>query len=351
MIRWNSDSARSGLRVGAGLLVTALALAAAACGGSSHSAVAGAQKTLGAPASGKVIYNLQPVIFPYVTAQNAGINPEAKTLGYKVVYANANGSLTTAVSQIHDAVIAHADGIVINPLSSTALVPAIKQAIKAGVCVVSMTDNFGPRTGVVYPPGAKGYVGWNEFYDGQKAGEWIAKKIGYKGNVAVELGDVAHGASVGRYQGAKSVWKKYPGIHVVSLQAYAFNLDTIRSQVLALTTKYGSSLKGMLIDTNPGSVVAMRAINTTMQRNGVAIASVGGEKQMLDLIKQGYPAGDVPEVPAAEGVEAVKLVDDCVHGNKKPVDFLEQNLPGVSVLKKAGYVIDKSNVDVFKPDW
>lgn len=322
------------------LLIASLALAAAA-----------SAKTTATNASSPVIYNLQPVIFPYVTAQNNGVNPAAKKLGYKVVYANANGSLTTAISQIHDAVIAHADGIVINPLSSTALVPAIKQAISKGICVVAMTDNFGPKTGVVYPPGAKGYVGWNEYFSGQKAGAWIAKKIGYEGNVAVELGDVSHGASAWRYKGAKSVWKKYPKIHVVSLQAYAFNLGTIRSQVLALMTKYGSSLKGMLIDTNPGSVVAMRAINTTTNRNGVAIASVGGSKQMLDMIKQGYPAGDVPEVPAAEGAQAVKLVDQCIKGNKKPVAFLEQKLPGVSVLKKDGYVIDKSNVDVFKPDW
>ncbi len=314
-------------------------------------AFAGCGSGRAATTSTPVIYNLQPVLFPYVTATNQGVDSEAKALGLKVVYANANGSVTTAIAQIHDAIIAHAVGIVINPLSSTALVPAISDAIHAGVCVVSVTDNFGPNTGVVYPAGAKGYVGWNEFYSGSLAGDWLAKHVGYKGDVAVELGDTAHGASAWRYQGALSEWKKYPGIHVVSLQQYNFNLDTIRGQVLALVTKYGPNLKALLIDTNPGSVVAIRAINTTTDRNHVAIASVGGEKQMLELIGQGYPAADVPEVPVQEGVQGVKLVNDCIHGDKNPVAFLEQDLPGVSVLKPYNYVIDKSNVQIFKPDW
>lgn len=306
---------------------------------------------MAATTSVPVIYNLQPVLFPYVAATNHGVDSAAKALGLKVVYANSNGSVTTAIAQIHDAIIAHAGGIVINPLSSTALVPAISDAIKAGICVVSVTDNFGPNTGVVYPPGAKGYVGWNEFYSGGLAGDWLAKHIGYKGDVAVELGDAAHGASAWRYQGALSAWKKHPDIHVVSMQQYNFNLDTIRGQVLALVTKYGPSLKAMLIDTNPGSVVAIRAVNTTTDRDRVAIASVGGEKQMLQLIGQGYPAADIPEVPVQEGIQGVKLVNDCIHGDKKPIAFLEQDLPGVSVLKPYGYVIDKSNLEIFKPDW
>ncbi len=312
---------------------------------------AGSGSAMAAATSTPIIYNLQPVLFPYVTATNQGVDSEAKALGLKVVYANANGSVTTAIAQIHDAIIAHARGIVINPLSSTALVPAVSDAIKAGVCVVSVTDNFGPNTGVVYPPGAKGYVGWNEFYSGSLAGKWLAKQIGYKGDVAVELGDTAHGASAWRYKGALSVWEKYPDIHVVSIQQYNFNLDTIRGQVLALVTKYGPRLKALLIDTNPGSVVAIRAINTTTDRNRIAIASVGGEKQMLQLIGQGYPAADVPEVPVQEGIQGVKLVDDCIRGDKKPIAFLEQNLPGVSVLKPYEYVIDESNLKIFNPDW
>jgi len=302
-------------------------------------------------ASHPIVYDLQPVIFPYVTAQDNGIFSEAKKLGLKIVYANANGSETSAIAQINDGITAHAAGIVINPLSSTALVPAISRAIKAGICVVAVTDNFGPNTGVVYPPGAKGYVGWNEFYSGSLAGAWIAKKIGYSGDVAVEVGDIAHGASAWRYRGALSVWKKYPGIHVVSVEQYNFNLDTIRSQVLDLVTHYGTALKGILIDTNPGSVVAINAINTTIDKNKVAIASVGGEKAMIQLIAQGYPAADIPEVPVQEGIEGVKLVYQCIHGNKKPVDFLEQYLPGVSVLKPYNYTIDSSDLNVFKPDW
>jgi ABC-type sugar transport system substrate-binding protein len=302
-------------------------------------------------ATAPLIYNIGAAPFPYTTATNNGVSAEAKALGIRVITTDANNSVTQGISLINDAVTAHAAGIVINPISSVGLVPAVKKAIAKGVCVVAMTDNFGPTTGKVYPPGAKGYVGWDEYYSGSLAGQWLAKQIGYKGDVAVELGDFAHGASLWRYIGADSVWKKYPEIHVVSEEAYQFNLDTIRSQVLALVSKYGTALKGMLIDTNPGSVTAINAINTTSDRDKIAIASVGGEGAMIKLIKSGYPAGDVPEVPYQEGAQAVKLVNECIHGNRAPVDLLEQYLPGVNVLKPYGYVIDKRDANVFKPDW
>jgi ABC-type sugar transport system substrate-binding protein len=346
------DSRRAACCQGAvlGWRLRTLALVAAVVGGSLGTTVA-ISGVAQAANSAPLIYNIGAVVFPYTSATNEGVNAEAKQLGLRVVTANADGSVTTGVSLIKEAITSHAAGIVINPISSTGLVPAAKDAIAKGLCVVAMTDNFGPTTGVVYPPGAKGYVGWNEYYSGSLAGQWLARQIGYKGDVAVELGDFAHGASLWRFIGADRVWKKYPGIHVVSEEAYSFDLDTIRSQVLALVTKYGSALKGMLIDTNPGSVVAINAINTTPDRNKVAIVSVGGEGAMIKLIREGYPAGDVPEVPVQEGSEAVKLASDCIHGNRRPVDALEQFLPGVSVLKADNYVIDKSDVSVFKPDW
>lgn len=331
---------RKSVAVVSGLMVAAT-LALTGCGSSTGA------KTAAKP----VIYNLEPYIFPYVTANDKGINLEAKKLGLKVAYANAQGSDTAEISQIHDAITAHAAGIVIQAVDSVGMVSAVKQAIKAGIPVVAMTVNLGTKTGAVYP-GTKGYVGWNEHYSGALAADALAKLIGGKGDVAILIGALTNGASRAREQGARAEWAKHwPHVHVVAFQQYQFNLNTARSDVLDLISRYGPQLKGIFIDTNPGSVAAIRAINTTALKDKVAITSVGGERAFNNYISQGYPAADIPEAPVSEGEEAVKLLYQAMHGNHKPVDFLEQNLPAVKPLAPYHYTITKADVKLFHSQW
>jgi ABC-type sugar transport system substrate-binding protein len=347
---------RSRKGMGRALAATTLvaAIGAAGCGSSDGGSKgsAGSASTTGTKSSGgALIYNLQNVIFPYISAMNSGVNKEAKTRGLKVVYANANGSATAAISQIRDAVAAGAKGIVIEPVDSVAIVPAIESAIKAGVCVVSAATPIGPKTGAVYP-GAKGYVGWDEHESGALVADAIAKSFGGKGDVAIIVGTLTNGTSKDRAEGMKQEWaKKWPGVHVVALEQDGFDVAKARSQTLALITRYGASLKGLFVETNPGAISAVQAINTTPYKSKIAVGSIGGEGQYQSLIRQGLAAADVPEAPVSEGSQAVQLVDACIKGDKSPVFFPEQKLPPLLALADQNYTVTKENVDAFHPEW
>jgi hypothetical protein len=89
-----------------------------------------------------------------------------------------------------------------------------------------------------------------------------------------------------------------------------------------------------------------------MPENGkVVIGSIGGEKGYEEFIRQGLPVIDVPEVPLSEGAAAMKLVVDCINGNKDPVFVPEQEMSAMVPLKAANYVVTKDNVNNFKPEW
>jgi ABC-type sugar transport system substrate-binding protein len=300
---------------------------------------------------GALVYNLQPVIFPYMAAESAGVEDVAKRYNVKLVNANANGSLETQISQVKAAVAAGAKGIVIQTNDSVGIVPAIKEALAANVCVAAATVAIGPTTGKVFP-GTKGLVAWNETYDATQLAEAIAKAIGGKGDVAIEVGLLTNGTSKARLDAIKAYWaKNYPDIHVVAVEQHQFNVDKARQIALSLAIREGSDLKAMYVETNPGAIAVLQALKTTPQRDKVVIGSIGGEAGYEAFIREGQPVIDVPEVPHSEGASALKLVVDCINGDTKPVFLAEQELPAVAKLRSDNYIVTKDNLSEFQPEW
>ncbi len=302
-------------------------------------------------AKGALVYNLQPVVFPYMAAQTAGAEKAAKTYNVKLVNANANGSLETQISQIKAAIAAGAKGIVIQTNDSVGVIPAIKEALAAHVCVAAAAVAFGPTTGVVYP-GTKGLVAWDETYSAKLLAEAMAKAIGGEGEVAIEVGLLTNGTSKARLDSVQAYWAEhYPKIHVAAVEQHSFNVDKARQIALSLATRMGDKLKAMYVETNPGAISVLQALKTTPENGKIVIGSIGGEQGYEDFIRQGQPVIDVPEVPLSEGAGALKLVVDCINGNTDPVFVPEQELPALVPLKSANYVVTKDNVGDFHPEW
>ena len=328
------------------LPMAALAAAALSVGAGIAAGPAAAQD-----ANGALVYNLQPVVFPYMAAQTAGVEQAAKQYNVKLVNANSNGSLETQISQVKAAVAAGAKGIVIQTNDSIGIVPAIKEAVSAGVCVAAAAVAIGPETGKVYP-GTKGLAAWDETYDAKLLAEAMAKAIDGKGDVAIEVGLLTNGTSKARLDSIQAYWKeKYPDIHVVAVEQHQFNVDKARQIALSLVNRMGDSLKAMYVETNPGAISVLQALKTTPENGKIVIGSIGGEKGYQDFIRQGLPVIDVPEVPLSEGASALKLVVDCINGDKSPVFVQEQDMPAMQTLKSANYVVTKDNVGDFTPEW
>jgi ABC-type sugar transport system substrate-binding protein len=302
-------------------------------------------------AHGALVYNLQPVVFPYMAAQSAGVEQGAKQYNVKLVNANANGSLETQISEVKAAIAAGAKGIVIQTNDSVGIVPVIREAVDAGVCVAAAAVAIGPTTGKIYP-GTKGLAAWDETYDAKLLAEAIAKAINSEGDVAIQVGLLTNGTSKARLDSVQAYWKeKYPKIHVVAVEQHQFNVDKARQITLSLVTRMGDSLKAMYVETNPGAIASLQALKTTPQNGKIVIGSIGGEKGYEDFIRQGQPVIDVPEAPLSEGASALKLVVDCINGNNDPVFVQEQDMSALVPLKGANYVVTKDNIDDFKPEW
>jgi len=245
--------------------VTAVSLAAAACssgsstpssgGGSATSAAAGTGGSAtaaaggGTAASGKYPW-CGPKQATIALADGFGDNTWRELTRYSAVtvaaecpsitgytYTNGEGNTQKAISDLNSLVAQGVTAIVDFPDAGEAMLPALTKAYQAGTIVVPYR---------VFPGGSAGqnysaYISTNFTAAGVLWGNDVATALQGKGNVVFLGGPPANSQSLAEYQGLESVFKKYPGIHLLGQQPYnVTNWDpaTTEQVVSSLLSKY-----------------------------------------------------------------------------------------------------------------
>jgi ribose transport system substrate-binding protein len=121
---------------------------------------------------------------------------------------NSGNDVSKQSQQMSNLIAQKVDAIVMNAASPTGLNGIIAQAAKRGILVVSF-DNV-----VTSPDALK--VNTDQFKFGVTGAEFVAKKIGGKGNVIMVTGVAGTHVDEERNKGAESVWAKNPGIKVIN---------------------------------------------------------------------------------------------------------------------------------------
>jgi len=129
---------------------------------------------------------------------------------------NANGDTAQQASQIESMVRQKYNVILVDAGSSTALDSALEDAVDAGVTVVNF-DSLVSSDKVIR-------VGTDQKKWGEITAEFIVKSLNGKGDVIAFNGPAGVAVSEDRWQGAKAVFDKNPGINVVSILNSEYNI-------------------------------------------------------------------------------------------------------------------------------
>lgn len=135
---------------------------------------------------------------------------EAKAKGEIADYIilNGDGSQNQQITQMNDLILKKVDAIAIDSASPTALNGVIAKAQQAGIKVVSFDS-------VATDPNAY-KLSFNFKKYGTDAAQYMADKLGGKGNVILVRGVAGSAPDNDMYEGQMEVLKKYPDIKVVS---------------------------------------------------------------------------------------------------------------------------------------
>lgn len=243
---------RSRLIIGASALAAA-SLALAACsssGSSSGSGNTGGSTTGGGTAANSKYPWCGPKQASIALADGFGDNTWRELTRYsavtiaaqcpsvtKYVYANGEGNTQKAISDINSLVAQGTTAIVDFPDAGKAMLPVLTKAYQAGTIVVPYRVDPGGTAGQNY----NAYLSTNFTSAGVLWGKDVATALNGKGNVVFLGGPPANSQSLEEYQGLQSVFKNYPGIHIIGQKPYnVTNWDpALTQQVMAsLLSKY-----------------------------------------------------------------------------------------------------------------
>lgn len=120
----------------------------------------------------------------------------------------SNGDVALQNSQIRSFVNQGCSVILTIPTSATGINAAVQAAYKKGIPVVTFSGAVTSQYAI--------NADWNNFLWGRDMATMIATTLKGTGNVVEIDGIAGNPVEVAERQGAESIWKKYPGIHVIA---------------------------------------------------------------------------------------------------------------------------------------
>lgn len=145
---------------------------------------------------------------PFYIAMKRGIEARAKELGWQVKFVTANEVVAQQVNGISDLVAQKVDGILVSPIDAVAVGAAYEAAAKAKIPIISIARHAAS-------PHQTAFVTMDEKQIGREIAEWIVKRIGGKGKVAMITGPSGAATFRNLNEGLDEVFKANPGIDVV----------------------------------------------------------------------------------------------------------------------------------------
>ncbi|WP_216589193.1 ABC transporter substrate-binding protein [Streptomyces brasiliscabiei] len=176
---------------------------------------------------------------------------------------NANGDTSQQIAQIRAMIQQKYDVILVDAGSSTALNPALEQAVAAGITVVAF-DSLPTSTKVIR-------VGTDQKAWGSMMAEWLAKKLDGKGSIIAMNGPAGVAVSEDRWSGAETVFKKYPDIKIVSNVHSEYNLAPA-AQAFASAYSAHPDIDGVF---SQGGALSAAALQTLVKQDKKLVPITG----------------------------------------------------------------------------
>lgn len=299
---------------GAGLV---LSLSLAACSSSTSPKAASSPSSTGsaAPTSAKKItlgVMTNDTTNPFLAAMDTALQTTAAQYGMKVDLLNGNLDYSTEIADVEDLIAKRVNMLIICPSSPTAILPAVRDANKAGIPVIDLNSTIAPGVKLVT------YVGDSDYQYGVDEGKLTVQALHGKGNVAILLGVLGDSPEVLRLQGMMSVFNKYPGIKIVTKEVDNFANDLNLSDTQDLLSHYPAGTLNAIVAEGPEMYVGAEYAHR-IGRTDVKFIAGDYSVQVKQAIQNGDLYGTVDQSPVLEGQLAAKYAYDWLTGKQSAV--------------------------------
>lgn len=300
------------MRLGAVVGVVALAGALAACGSTTSSAAGGngGNNSKSSSQPWVIGVSIPDNQIPWRLEAENLINVVANQPQYKgkvtldVQNLSGSGNVQEQIQSLDNMIEKHVNAIIMEASSSTALDPTIAKAHAAGIKVIAFDNE-------VDSPYAYN-VGVNQATAGTVGAQWLVKKLNGHGNIILNLGGAGAPVTTQMENGALSVFKKYPGIHIIDTIYSNWDAATAEENFATALSSY-PNVNGVWSE--GGSYGIVQAFQNA-HRHLIPMTGRGSNGFRLDMVNptlkkdgfSGVSVGQPPLLAALALKDAVKLL-------------------------------------------
>lgn len=249
----------------------------------------------------------------FVSILRTQMQKELNASELKSQFVDAKGDVALQVQQVDDFINQGVDAIILNPVDTQGVLPMITAAKNAGIPLV-----FVNRKPEVKLPADMAYVGSDSALGGEMQMEALAKKMNYKGNVAILMGALSNEEARERTRAVEAVISKYKDMKVIEKQTAKWQ----RNEAVDVVS-------GWLLNQRPIDAIAANndemAIGAIMALNQakndkILVAGIDGTPDGQQFIKNGRMVLTIFQDAKGQATGAVQVTKALL--NKQKVETL-----------------------------
>jgi ribose transport system substrate-binding protein len=223
---------------------------------------------------------------PFRIAETQSIKDEAQKLGVKeLLTTNANSQLGKQISDIQDMINTGAQALIVAPLNSDGLEPALAAARAKNIPVLTVDRKVNSEPCKDYVA----FLGSNFVEQGKRAAQEMTKALGGKGKVAILLGASGNNVTTDRTKGfVDEIEASSPDIEIVAQQTGEFARDK-GQQVMEQIIQAQPDITGVYAENDEMALGALVALKSAGKAPGtdVHVVSIDGTRNAVQKIVDG----------------------------------------------------------------
>jgi len=261
---------------------------------------------------GVTIEDFNDVFMRYALDQ---LTDEAKKNNIEVIAADGKRDPQEQIKQIENFITQGVDAIMIHVIDQSIAPRITKLCLDAKIPLVYFNrkpDDSALSAGKVVA------VASPEPVAGNLEAEFVAKKLGGKGNVAILMGSMGTAPQIGRTQGTKDVIAKYPGMKVVREQTANFarpDAQTVVENWLAS----GVQIDAIIANNDEMAIGAVLVLEEQKKKDKVLVTGVDATSDALKFIADKRLDMTVFQNGGAQGRGAVQTALKLVNKQSVPI--------------------------------
>ncbi len=254
---------------------------------------------------------LSDITLPFFVLINKAAEEKAAELGIELTAAHpAAYTAAEQISIIEDFVRRKMDALIIGAADSKGIVPAVEKANQAGIPVIAVDVEIwgGEVACTVQTDNIKG---------AELAAEYIAERLGYKGQVINIQGPQTHQTGLHRSEGLHHVLDRYGDLEVVFEREAGWTREGGR-QATAEALHAHPDAEALFAADDPMLLGALQVVKSAGKLGQMVMVGFDALPEVLVLIDKGEVDASVQQFPDRMGALGVEMALKVIRGEEVP---------------------------------